>query len=250
MTEVVDDLHCSCQRAAQTPRLRPGVRQPQTGSTFFPQEEHDVSQAFISSKSLPPVNCQSTVCKCCLPQCQRTVSTCLSRSALRTNFSLRTTTRVAPSILLHQLRLISFLILLSVSLFHQVDLATARAMGQPQQHEQGQGQDSIIPVRCTLPFSNYDCGSIATVRYTFLNGSCQWSLEWIGGSDCEYDGTENSFASEQECMDVCIPAAILTTTAGMYDVNTFVCVGDLIVRVCAWKEREREREKAKEGSVE
>ena len=217
-TEVADDLHCSCQRATQTSRLlRPGARQSQTGSIFCPEDELDVSQAFISSKSLLPVNShnqlQNTVCRCCLPRCQRTLnsaSACPSRLMLRMNSSSRAVNHVS-SVLLHQLRLISFLILLSVSLFHQVDLASARAMGNPQQP---QDDDTTLPVRCTLPFSNYACGSIATVRYTYLNGSCQRTLEWIGGSGCEYDGTENSFATEQECVDVCISASP-TTTAGM-----------------------------------
>lgn len=217
MTEVTDDLHCSCLRAThQTSRLRPGAKQTQAGSTFCPQDELDKSQQAVTTslESLPPVNCQNTMCSCCLLRCQRTlnsVSTCPSRSSLRMRSSSRTTSVIAPSVLLHQLRLLSLLIFLSVTLFHQVDLATARAMGQPQQQED---DDATLPVRCTLPFSNYDCGSIATVRYTFRNGSCLRTLEWIGGSDCEYDGTENSFTSEQECVDVCIPAATPITTAG------------------------------------
>lgn len=212
----VDDLHCSCQRATQTSRLRPGAKQSLTGNIFCPEDELDVSQTFTSSKSLPPVNShnqlQTTVCKCCLPLCQRTLnstSACPSRLMLRMNSSV--TKNHVSSVLLHQLRLISFLILLSVSLFHQVDFATARAMGNPQQP---QDDDTTLPVRCTLPFSHYSCGSVATVRYTYLNGSCQRTLEWIGGSGCEYDGTENSFATEQECVDVCIPASP-TTTAGV-----------------------------------
>ena len=223
--EVADDLHCSCQRATQTSRLR----QSQAGSGIFcPEDEFDVSQAFTSStESLPRVNSQhnqlqNTVCKCYLPLCQRTLnstslasSACPPRSMLRMNSPSRTKCHVS-SILLNQLRLVSFLTLLSVSLFHQVDVAMARAMGNPREPEHGQDGDTTLPVRCTLPFSHYDCGSIASVRYTYLNGTCQRTLEWIGGEGCEYDGTENSFASEQECADVCIPSGSpTTTTAGV-----------------------------------
>ena len=220
---MADDLHCSCQRATQISRLRSGAKQSsqlQAGSIIFcPEDEFDVSRAFISSKSLSSVNNHSrlhdTACKCCFSLCQRTLnstSECPSRSMLRKNSS-STRTKNHFSILQHQLRLVSFLLLLSLSLFHQVDLATARAMGNPQQPQHGQDDDTTIPVRCTLPFSHYDCGSIASVRYTYLNGSCQRTLEWIGGSGCEYDGTENSFATEQECLEVCVPAS--PTTAGV-----------------------------------
>ena len=217
--EVTDDLYCSCQRATQASRQRLGAKLSQKSDTFC-QDKVDESQTF---KSLQPTlsvchydQLWSTTCKCSLPhQCQRThsVSACPSRSVLRipSSSSARTTTHIS-SILLHQLRLISFLILLSVSLFQQIDIATARAMGHPQQ--QGQDDDTL-PARCTRAFSNYDCGSLLVARYTFRNGSCQSALEWIGGPDCEYDGTENSFTSEQECMDVCIPGPP-TTTEGRY----------------------------------
>jgi hypothetical protein len=222
--EVTDDLHCSCQRATLISRLRPGAKQSRIGDSIFcPEDEFDISQTFISSKSLSPVHSNrhsqlpDTVCKCCSPPCQRTLtstSECPSRSVLQNNSSSRTKNHISGSVLQHQLRLVSFLLLLSLNLFNQVDIATARAMGNPQQPEHGQDEDTTVPVRCTLPFSHYDCGSIASVRYTYLNGSCQRTLEWIGGSGCEYDGTENSFATEQECVDVCIPA-IPTTTAGV-----------------------------------
>ena len=225
--EMADDLHCSCQRATQISRLRPGAKQStqlQAGSSIFcPENEFDVSQAFISlSAANSPSQLQDMTCKCCSSLCpQRTLnstSECPSRSMLRKNSSSTRTKNHFSSVLQHQLRVVSFLLLLSLSLFHQVDLATARAMGNPQQPEDGQHEDTTLPVRCTLPFSNYDCGSIPSVRYTYQNGSCQsTNLEWIGGSGCEYDGTENSFATEQECLDVCLPAS--PTTAGVYDVH-------------------------------
>ena len=98
-----------------------------------------------------------------------------------------------------QLRLLSFLTLLSLSLLSQIDLTVAAPLLD----------EPVLPDRCFLSFSQYDCGGFKETRYTYRNGSCRMAIEWIGPG-CEYDGTENSFPSKEECEEVCIPDAPTT----------------------------------------
>ena len=242
---VEGDVCCSYQPRLTQSRLRPRrtnllqkdctqFRGGEEAELDCESLEFSTSSILSLQRTLSGTNCataacqkQRRVCKCCLSaSCQRTIIgsvsavTCPSRSrstVLRISSprALPTTRPCVSSVLIHQLKLVSVLILLSVSLFHQVDLAAARAMGHA---TEPQDYNDTLPVRCSIPFSNYACGSIATERYTFLNGSCHSILEWIGGSNCEYDGTENSFSTEQECADVCIPVS-QSTTAGMCSKN-------------------------------
>ena len=152
---------------------------------------------------------QATTCKSSCYSRTRSLSRCQS-STLRTSSSLSI---FNLSLLIKQLRLLSFLTLLSVSLFSQVDIATARAIPQEQQ-----GEDGGLPERCRLPFSSYSCGGFRETRYTYKNGSCHNVIEWTGVG-CEYDGTENSFATEEECQEVCIPRI---STTGTLSVKIFM----------------------------
>lgn len=144
---------------------------------------------------------QATMCKSSC--CTRTHSLSAYRSSTLRTSSASSIFNLSLSI--KQLRLLSFLTLLSVSLFTQVDMVTARAI------EQQQGEDSGLPERCRLPFSSYGCGGFRETRYTYRNGSCHNVIEWTGVG-CEYDGTENSFATEEECQEVCIPSIPTTGT--------------------------------------
>ena len=151
-------------------------------------------------------NCQLQAMTCKSSCCARTRS--LSACQPRTLRASSASSIVNLSLLIKQLRLLSFLTLMSVGLFSQVSVATARAI----QQQQVEDSDSLsLPDRCRLPFSSYSCGGFHETRYTYKNGSCHSAIEW-SGPGCEHDGTENSFATEEECIEVCIPMAPTTGT--------------------------------------
>ena len=200
-----DRLRCSYQGTTSATVIRTGVENTSEEVSDFQLSE------FLQTTA--PSQCP-TCCLCtrigsanCGHQLQAMTckSSCCTRthslSACRSS-SLRTSSKLSIlnlSLLIKQLRLLSFLTLLSVSLFSQVDTATARAI---QQGEDGGGVN--LPERCRLPFSSYSCGGFRETRYTYKNGSCHNVIEWTGVG-CEHDGTENSFATEEECQEVCIP---------------------------------------------
>ena len=211
-----DDLHC-CKGPVPTSSSQ------RTGAQFA-LKKSDFRQDVITSLSASVQSTLSFCFNCLSAQSNSRLQTTAckySQSYLRIHSAsqskpLRTPSFISSS-LTQQLRLLSLLMLFSVSFFQQIDLAVS----VPSRHREVDQDYSNLPERCRIPFSYYECGGFQESRYTYHNGSCHSMIEW-SGPNCEYDGTENSFATEEECREVCIPVA--PTTTGRVCVCVCVCV--------------------------
>lgn len=197
------ESHCSCLGTAST-AIKTGAE-----STF--SQDVTISRLTLACTAICPCpenSSQQLQTPVCRPSLCYTASPSQSTSLLNhfKTCSSNESKHFTLSLLLKQLRMFAFLSLLAISLFNQIDVASARAIQQ-----QRQGQEGNIPDRCRLPFSYYSCGGFQEMRYTYRNGSCHHAIEW-SGPGCEYDGTENSFATEEECLEVCSPPIPTTGT--------------------------------------
>ena len=244
------DVRCSCHRRASAHNITLS-RTKQSGARSGLSTSLSASTYTQSSSQSTSMVCRCLNCRQCTeeehshhehlqaaahrvssyrrtqPLSQSAVS-CQSRSVRTSSSKL-----LILSPLIKHLKVLSFLALLFVCVLDNVHLASARPIHHQQhhqQHEQQQQESSSyeLPERCTLPFSYYGCGGFQDLRYTYRNGSCRSVIEW-SGPGCEYDGTENSFATQEECESVCLPP--VTTTGMIVCVCVCVCGG---VNVSMW----------------